>query len=400
MFYSNSNLNDKFIKSLPLPKNKLKVYWDSMVIGLGIRITNYGTKSFILRYVNNGRERTFTLGGYPTLSCSAARNIAIKLKGKIINGFDPLDKKEIIRATPTFKDFSEDFLKFKEKVLRPSTLKSYRDFVLKTHVLPEFGKAKIDSITKRDIQAFHSSLSKVPSMANRVLRVLSSMLGVAVSWGLVESNQASGIKKFPEHKRERYLSDEELKKVHISINEEGGINPMNLNAIILILLTGSRKSEVLSARWQDFDLEKGIWHRPAMLNKQNKSTYTPLNSEALEIIKNMKEDIVLNSKIGNSEKIISTSEYLFFNPKTGTHLRDVKKSWGKICKKFEIKNARINDLRHTFASILASNGIGLEVIGKLIGHSNITTTQRYAHLFTNPLKLATDILGSKVIKKD
>ncbi len=97
------NLNDKFIKSLPLPKGKHKIYWDDRLIGLGIRITDNSAKSFVLRYVINGRERKYTLGGYPALSYSAARDMAIQLKGEITKGHDPLDERQAIHSTPTVK---------------------------------------------------------------------------------------------------------------------------------------------------------------------------------------------------------------------------------------------------------------------------------------------------------
>lgn len=392
------SLNDKFIRSIPTPDNKHKIYWDDRVVGLGIRITSNNALSFILDYVISGRRRRYTIGRYPALTTTAAREIATELKGKIVRGYDPLEEKKAIYSTPTIKEFSVDFLKAKEKVLRPTTLESYRIFALEKYILPKFGSLRIDSISKRDVQAFHSSLSKIPKMANRLLRILSSLFGVAVSWDLVSSNPASGIKKFPEHKRERYLSDDEIKNLSEILNEER--DQMNINAIRLILLTGSRKSEVLSARWQDFNLEKGIWLKPAMLTKQNKNHYTPLNGEALDIVKKMKQKIISDSKIESSERTVSTKEYLFFNPKTKTHLRDIKKFWAKICKKAGIKNARIHDLRHTFASILVSKGVSLEVIGKLIGHSSITTTQRYSHLANSSLKQATDMLASEIMKKD
>jgi integrase len=156
----------------------------------------------------------------------------------------------------------------------------------------------------------------------------------------------------------------------------------------------------LSARWQDFDLKNGIWVKPADLTKQKRSSHIPLNSEALEILKQMRKKIVPEAKIKHckEDQIISTEHFLFYNLKTKTHLQDIKKFWIKICKKAEIKNATIHDLRHTFASMLVNSGVGLEVIGKLIGHSNMKTTQRYSHLINSTLKQAKDIFGSKIGK--
>jgi len=392
------NLNDKFIKSLPLPKGKHKIYWDDRLIGLGIRITDNNAKSFVLRYVINGRERKYTLGGYPALSYSAARDMAIQVKGEITKGHDPLDERQAIHNTPTVKELAEDFLKAKEKVLRPRTMKDYRDFFFKKHIVPKFGNLKIDSITKKEIENFHRSFSETPRMGNRVLEIMRVMFNTAVSWEILEKNPTQGIKKFPEHKRERYLSEDEIGRLTKVLDAEP--NQMSANIIRLILLTGSRKGEVLSARWQDFEGE--VWAKPAFLTKQNKISRIPLSPEAVDILREMKTKIVTEKKLATftDNRIVSTEQYLFYNTQTKTHQKDIKRFWLEVCKKAKIKDATIHDLRHTFASVLVSNGIGLEVIGKLVGHSNIRTTQRYAHLANSSLKQATAMFANKVMKKD
>jgi hypothetical protein len=149
-----------------LPKGKHKIYWDDRLIGLGIRITNNSAKSFVLRYVINGRERKFAIGGYPALSCSAALDITTQLKGEITKVRDPIDEKQAIYDTPTIKDLAADFLKSKEKVFRPGTLKDYRDFFFEKHIVPKFGNLKINSIGRKDIENFHSSFSNTPRMGN------------------------------------------------------------------------------------------------------------------------------------------------------------------------------------------------------------------------------------------
>ena len=391
------NLNDKFIKSLPLPKGKHKIYWDDRLIGLGIRITDNNAKSFVLRYVINGRERKYTLGGYPALSYSAARDMAIQVKGEITKGHDPLDERQAIHSTPTVKQLAEDFLKAKEKVLRPRTMKDYREFFFKKHIVPKFGNLKIDSIGKKEIENFHRSFSETPRMGNRILEIMRVMFNTAVSWEILEKNPTQGIKKFPEHKRERYLSEDEISRLTKILDAEP--NQMSANIIRLILLTGSRKGEVLSARWQDFEGE--VWAKPAFLTKQNKISRIPLSEEAVDILQKMKTKIVSEKKLATftDNRIVSTEQYLFYNTQTKTHQKDIKRFWLEVCKKAKIKDATIHDLRHTFASVLVSNGIGLEVIGKLVGHSNIRTTQRYAHLANSSLKQATSMFADKVMKK-
>ena len=268
--------------------------------------------------------------------------------------------------------------------------------MLTNHILPKFGNHKLNSITKKDIEKLHGSLKETPYRANRILQLLSSMFNLAISWDWMENNPAKDAKKFKEDMRHRFLSDDEINKLIETLNQQQ--NKTNANIIKLILLTGSRKSEVFSARWQDFDFKNGVWIKPASLNKQNKTTHTPLNKEALQILEEMKQNIIKdeNFKPSKEDQIISNQTYLFYNPKTKTHIGDIKRFWKNICQTAKIKNARIHDLRHTFASILVNNGVGLEVIGKLVGHSNAKTTQRYAHLINSTLKQATEVFGNKI----
>ena len=357
--------NDKFIRAIA-PSNKDKVYWDDSITGLGLKITKNNSKSFFLRYVINRKERKIKIGNYPDINYTAAKEIAYSLKGDIAKGQDPHEVKKAAYDCLTFKEFSEEFLKAKEKSLKPRTLKDYKTSFLGKYLLPKFGNYRLNEINKKDVEILHSSFSKIPRMGNRCLQLLCVMFNVAISWEIIDKNPAKGIKKFTEHKRERYLSTDEINKLRQTLDSDE--NQINANAIRLILLTGSRKSEVLSARWQDFDFENNLWIKPAALTKQNKVSRIPLNSEAWEIVRKMKEKIVPNNKLGSlkENQIVSSETHLFYNPKTKTNIKDIKKFWASICEKTGFENAHIHDLRHTFASILVSNGVGLEVIGKLI----------------------------------
>lgn len=273
-------------------------------------------------------------------------------------------------------------------------MKDYREFFFKKHIVPKFGNLKIDSIGKKEIENFHRSFSETPRMGNRVLEIMRVMFNTAVSWEILEKNPTQGIKRFPEHKRERYLSEDEISRLTKTLDAEP--NQMSANIIRLILLTGSRKGEVLSARWQDFEGE--VWAKPAFLTKQNKISRIPLSEEAVDILQKMKTKIVSEKKLATftDNRIVSTEQYLFYNTQTKTHQKDIKRFWLEVCKKAKIKDVTIHDLRHTFASVLVSNGVGLEVIGKLVGHSNIRTTQRYAHLANSSLKQAANLMSDKI----
>ena len=390
-----SNINDRFIKSLKLPSNKHKIHWDEKITGFGIRITNNNAKSFVLRYNINGKERKYTIGKYPELSSTAAREMAIKLKGKIINGFDPLSDKQQSYSLPTIKELGLEYIKSKEKMLRKSTLEGY-ELILKVYILPKFENHRINSISKRDVENFHSSLSDKPYMANRTLQLLSSMFSSAVKWGWIEKDPIKDIKKFSEEKRNGFLSDQQIENLMNVLDSQP--NKINANIIKLILFTGSRKSEVLSARWQDFDFNNEIWMKPASLTKQNKPSPIPLNQEALTILKELKNNIKLEDEAKKDELIISNSQYLFYNLKTKSPIKDIKSFWKKICEMANLQNIRIHDLRHTFASILVNSGVSLEIAGKLMGHCDTRTTARYSHLINDTLRNATEIFGGKIAK--
>ncbi len=389
------SLNDKFIRSLPTPKTRQKIYWDDKLKGLGLRITDRNVITFILDYVVDGDRKRCSIGRYPELTASAARDLATQIKGEAYQGVDALFERKASSNLPQLKEIAQDYLKSCEGVKRDKTLIEYR-LMLEKHILPKLGKYRIDQIGKKEISNLHLSFKETPYRANRILELLSPIFNMAISWDLIAKNPVKGIQKFDEEKRERYLSDVEIKRLIEVLDSEE--NQLNTYAIKLILLTGSRKTEVLSARWQDFNLKNNTWTKPASMTKQKKISHIPLNGEALEIIKKMKSKIIPDSKINDVEEwqIVSSETYLFYNPKTKTHLQDIKKFWGRVCEKAKIKNARIHDLRHTFASVLVSNGVSLEVIGKLIGHSNITTTQRYSHLANTTLKEATNVMGNKI----
>ena len=152
----------------------------------------------------------------------------------------------------------------------------------------------------------------------------------------------------------------------------------------MLVLTGSCRNEVLSATWDQFDLEKGIWTKPAHTTKQNRMEHLPLSSQVITLLKNMKEK--------------SKDKYLFPSKIPGQHLQDIKKSWNTIRKRAGLANVRLHDLRHTHASHLVSSGLSLSIVGKLLGHTQASTTQRYAHLADAPLRQAAEFFGNKMEK--
>jgi integrase len=179
----------------------------------------------------------------------------------------------------------------------------------------------------------------------------------------------------PEPKRTRYLSGEELQRLTAVLADHP--NRQSANVIRLLLLTGARRGELLNATWDQFDLEGGIWIKPSAHTKQKKEHRVPLSAAAKQLLCDMKAET-------------SESSYVFPGRVPGEPLREIKSFWAGVCRRAGLEDFRIHDLRHTYASILASAGLSLPVIGALLGHTQPNTTARYSHLFDDPLRDATE----------
>lgn len=386
-----NQINDRFIKTLEPPQDtNHKIYWDSKTTGFGVRITKNNAISFVLRYVIEGIERKYTIGSFPALSSTSAKEMATKLKGDIIKGIDPLKQKEQILKIGNFANLANDYMVFAKKHIRQNTIKMYNN-ILKNHILPVFGSLRIDKITRKDIESLHLSLKEKLHTANRVLELLSVIFNFAIKEGLLKESPVFQIKKFREEARERFLSNAEAEKLLEYLNRIE--NKMNTNAIKLLILTGSRKNEVLKAKWEQFDFERKFWYKPASFVKQKKSSIVPINKITLSILLEMK------AEIGKEEgEIITTKEYLFFNKNTGKPLGDIKRFWAGALKHTGLKDLRIHDLRHFFASTLVNKGVSLEITGKLLGQSNLTTTSGYSHYANETLKSASELMAEKFLE--
>jgi len=248
-------------------------------------------------------------------------------------------------------------------------------------VIPKLGSRKVPAITRRDIETIHIALKETPYKANRVLALLSKMFSLAIEWGWRADNPAKGIERYHEEKRHRWLSDDELKQLCAVLAEHP--NQRAANAVRLQLLTGARLGEVLKSRKIDFDLKRGIWTKPSHHTKQKRTEHIPLSAQAIALVSEV---------IEQSE---ATETHLFPGDVPGKPLEGIKTFWRGVVAKAEIPDYRLHDNRHTHASHLVSSGLSLEIVGRLLGHTNPATTQRYAHLADDPLRAAANRFGEK-----
>jgi len=290
-------------------------------------------------------------------------------------------------------------------------------------ILPQLGAMKVAAVRPANIDTLHAEVGATrPVRANRVVEVVRKAFNLAIRWGWRADNPASGVHRNHEEKRARYLTPAEI----LSLLEALSTHPerTSANAIRLLLLTGARRGEALAARWDMFDLELGVWVKPSAHTKQREVHRVPLSAPSIQLLKDIEAKLLEEAKSKLSKDLKCASPYVFPGA-DGNPLTDIKRTWLAVCRKAGLAEqiekrtrdgkpvktvegktvmtwratARIHDLRHTYASILASEGLSLPIIGALLGHTQAQTTARYTHLLDDPLRAATERVGALVTGK-
>jgi integrase len=376
-------LTDAIVRRLPTPPKSNRIHYDPDVGGFGVRVTAAGSRSFVLTYwVRGGRQRRFTIGGFPDWQTTAARAEARRLKQLIDGGGDPLAELEAERGAPTVNDLIRRFLEEHVSRKRPSTQADYR-IAIERHIRPAIGNKKLAEVTWADGDALHRKLTKAgkPTQANRIAAVMSKMFALAIKWRLRLDNPAKGIERNPETKRKRYATPAELKRLMPALDRHP--DQQGADIFRFLLLTGSRSHEAMGARWDAIDLDAGIWTKPGATTKQKTDHVAPLSAPAKQLLAKLRRQ--------------TNSEWVFPAPDSSTgHRVTIAKSWRLLCKAARISGLRVHDLRHSFASQLVSQGASLPLIGALLGHTQAQTTARYAHLFDDPQRAAVERVGAVI----
>ena len=384
-------LTDAVLRDLRLPGRGTTRVFDlphpggkkGWVSGFGVRVSAGGSKSFVLRYRSRKTrtEHLYTIGTFPSWSVDAARAEAKDLKHRIEKGEDPQAERESERNAATITELCDRFVADHVAKKRPSTVRDYTS-IINGYIKPQIGKKLVTALDHRDVEELHVGITKrgAHHRANRVVSVLSRMMTLAMKWRLRPDNPCKGLERNPEAKRKRYLTPDELGRLTRALAEYP--DQQTANVFRLLLLTGARKSEILSARFEQFDLNnRQVWIKPAHTTKTKIEHEIPLGDAALALLRGMR-------------KAEPDAEYLFPSRSSSGHLEVVKKPWAAICKRAGIVGLRMHDLRHSYASFLASAGYSLPVIGALLGHTQPNTTARYAHLLDDPLREATSRVGA------
>jgi integrase len=352
--------------------NEWDVRWDSLLPGFGVRIYPSRRKAFILRYRAKGRKRLLTLGMYGPMTLDQARDLARQCLGEVIGGEDPVEERRKARQGETIRDLCTAYLE--RHAARKRSARDDRRRIAQ-YLLPAWGHRKVESITRADVAALHTRIGQhAPYDANRTLALCSKMFELARRWGFLlenAANPARGIDKFKEQKRDRWVTPEELPKLAAAVAQEPNLYVRA--ALWLYLLTGVRKTELLRARWADVDFVRGQLRLPE--TKAGRIHYVPLSTQALTILE------ILPREMGNPYVLPSTKV-------PGHHLVNIEKPWRRVRKVAGVEDVRLHDLRRTVGSWLATAGNSLPLIGRVLNHSNVSTTAIYARLADDPARRA------------
>jgi integrase len=349
--------------------------------------------------------RRYTIARVGKITPEAAKRRAKAILGAVAHGHDPAGEKATERDALTISELSARFMaEHVEQKRKPGTAIFYRHLLEKI-IRPELGATKADKLTRAQVARLHGSLRATPFQANRVLAIIGSMYAFASRTGIVleGTNPARRIEKFKEHRRERFLTVEELERLGSAIREAETmgipwevdeskpkakhlakaknrftkITPFAAAAIRLLLFTGCRLREILHLKWEQVDMERGLLFLAD--SKTGRKTVI-LNAPALAVLTSL-------DRLGS---------YVVPGDDPEKARADLKRPWEAVAKRAELSGVRLHDLRHTYASFGAGGGLGLPIIGKLLGHTQASTTQRYAHLDADPLRRASEAIGGRI----
>jgi integrase len=386
-------LDTDFVRNVDLPQTGAVTYWDNdpKVSGFGVRIYAGGGRSFFLNYRHEGRERRYTIGAFPRWSVTAARERAKELRSEIDRGNDPAGQKRERREAPTVQDLIDRYID--EHLPRKSGAEQRVNDEKK--MLEEIGEqlgkhTKVADVHGGDIRDMHRKISESVGRAgpravraNRILAVASKMFSLSLvpmpgentPWrNAAQGNPCKGIERNHEEGRERFFSQPELAAITDALAEYPGVAA---DCVRLVMLTGCRPAEAMGAAWSEFDKEPGYWVKPSAHTKQRKVHRLPLSPPAIELLDRLRKK--------------HKGTWVFPGDIAGEPLKALWHVWHFVRRKTGLgQDARVYDLRHTFASVGAGGGLGLPIIGKLLGHTQSRTTQRYAHLADDPVREAAE----------
>jgi integrase len=350
--------------------------------GMRLLVSKTGRKSWLWRYTFQGVKKSMALGEFPAVTLESARQRILEGKALLAQGINPAVERDKAKDELTFEEFADRYyMPFAKQ--HKLTWDDDQNFI--KHMLPTIGTLKLTEIKPLHVATIHS-LERgrtSPTTANHMLKTLKRMLNVAIKWQLLEKNPATHQEKFKEGPlRQRYLSKEELPRFLKALDEQE--DNLSAAAIKLLLSTGARLHDIVSLKWENFRTDE----KTVLLVKckDGESRVLFLNERSMAVLSELKERKEMEPRTRDSVYVFPSRDGA-----KKPYIYDLRKTFQKVCKSAKIGDGlRIHDLRHTYASILASSNVPLLTISKLLGHKNALITQRYAHLASGDLKEATE----------
>ncbi|WP_441253842.1 tyrosine-type recombinase/integrase [Bradyrhizobium sp. 613_E4_N2_2] len=408
-------LGRRAVSGLPAV-TKPTIFYDSELTGFGVKVTPTGARSWIVEYRpgEGGRrvaKKRMVIGTPATLSPEKARDAAEKLLAKVKLGADPAAERGAARKAETVDELIDSFVRdhLKPKC-KAGTIRLNSGYI-KNHIRPALGKKKATALTRSDVNRVHLRIKEAGHdvAANRVV----SLIGTIYEFGLSEEilpkrteNPAAGITPFAETQRQRYLTEQELQRLGDALREAETVGipwepdpskktkhapkPENrltnidrhaAAALRLLLFTGCRLREILDLRWKEYDAGRGLLFLPDSKTGQKTVVLSAPAVAILDALPRVGAYVIAGESAGTKHE----------KPRA-----DLKRPWDAVRKRAGIEDVRIHDLRHSFASVGAGSDLGLPIIGRLLGHTQASTTQRYAHIAVNPAKRAADLIAGKI----
>ncbi|WP_368344805.1 tyrosine-type recombinase/integrase [Pelagovum sp. HNIBRBA483] len=368
-------LTKTFVEKLEV-KSADYIVFDTVLPRFEIRVMPSGVKSYLVQYRNGGRNRRLTLGRHGVLTADDARRLAQKRLGEVAQGEDPSAIRNEKHRAPTMTILCRRFLTDHVALhCKPTTARNYTSQIEKI-IIPAFGAFKVADMRRTDIAELHHKLRDTPYQANRMLAMLSKMFNIAELWGMRPdgSNPCRLIPRYKERKCERYLNEVELTRLGrtlATVEADGSETVYVTAAFKLLLMTGCRRGEIQTLKWEYVTATHLV-----LPDSKTGARRIPLPSDAHQVLAALPRD--------------PSNPYVIQGRFPGSHITDLERPWRRIRELAQLEDVRIHDLRHTYASIAAMNGIDLLTLGKILGHTNFQTTQRYAHLADERVRQAAD----------
>ena len=349
-------------------EGKDAIFWDRELQGFGVRVYPSGRKVYVVQSRGPRGSKRVTVGRHGDITADQARKQAAEIIDRIKTGLEPLPALSEPDAGPTVADLADRFMRAHVAVnCKPSTAVRYRG-LLKNSILPVLGSMPIGAVDRGHVADLHYSLRQRPSTANRAIDILGKMFSLAEVWGLHPPGKSpcGSVRKYKERKRQRFLTAEEFQRLGRVLDEaetQGSAWPPAVAAIRLLILTGCRRNEILSLRWDDVDRSSGELR---LRDAKTGGRMVPLTSTGAAVL-----DAIPRTP-GNP--------WVIAGKRPEKHLRNVNDLWYRLRVQADLRDVRLHDLRHSWASRALALGESITMIGRLLGHTQVQTTMRYAHL--------------------